>query len=300
MTNEAVVDIVEETVEFVAVRESVAVEIKQLLENIGSSYIKVGALLNEAREDFNKQSEFLSWALTEFGIKKAQCYNLMSIAKTFGNDDRFNGVAMRVMLALVEHAGNEAIMTAAAALAAEGELTTSTLNDLIEPARPVVVQMTAQPAPPAPAPREQLQDPTEGVPDEIEMPWDTQDSAPSAQSSAVRETAPADTKADQMTADSERVAGLLGLIETLRDTNRQLAEEVAALRSERTVKKEAAPMLPQFKSKCMYARLGLSAEEATKKTAVNKAKRELVKLGYGAGHEAWPLIEEAVNALTVE
>ena len=57
-------------------------------------------------------------------------------------------------------------------------------------------------------------------------------------------------------------------------------------------------MLPQFKSSCFYARLGLSAEEATKKTAVNKARRELVKLGYGEGHEAWALISEAVEELT--
>ena len=94
------------------------------------------------------------------------------------------------------------------------------------------------------------------------------------------------------------MSGLLAQIKALTEQLQAANDRIAFLSSARESKKAAAPMLPQFKSSCFYARLGLSAEEATKKTAVNKARRELVKLGYGEGHEAWPLISEAVEELT--
>lgn len=282
------------------VREAVAFEIRTLLDNIGQSYLKVGALLIEARQDFENQAEFLAWALAEVGIKKAQVYKLMKVAKTFDGDKRFSGVAMRVMLALTEHVDDDALLEKAAELAADGSLDTPALNLLITPAKPQKPAVAPEVAPaaneetaPQTVPAE-----TEGEEgDVLALPWEAEEATQSAPVTPQQEQAPANAVAP-VEPESERLAGLLALVETLKATNERLAEQLAAQSSERTAKKSVAPMLPHFKHKCFAIRLGLTEEEASKKTAVNKAKRELVKAGYGEGHEAWAFISEAVEALT--
>lgn len=285
-----------------SVREAATAEIKQHLDNIGTSYIKVGSLLNELRGDFEGQKDFLAYVESEFGIKKAQCYKLMSVARVFEGDDRFKGVAMRVMLALVPFADENIIMEKAAELAAEGKLDTNAVNALIEPKKepkPETVQSKAEPVKPqenaAEAAESQETQAPQVVPPMSEpeadesAPWE-EESKPESPKAAPRDN----------TANTENaaIAGLLAQIKALTEQLKEANDRIAALSSARESKKAAAPMLPQFKSSCFYARLGLSAEEATKKTAVNKARRELVKLGYGEGHEAWALISEAVEELT--
>lgn len=290
-----------EIADMTPVRESVAFEIRSLLDNIGQSYLKVGTLLIEARQDFENQAEFLAWAAEEVGIKKAQCYNLMKIAKTFDADQRFNGVAMRVMLALAEHAGDDTIMSKAAELAADGDLSTATLAALVAPAKP---KKPAEERHEAANETFKEMYTAQGVPDDNaptndgdDLPWDNTEDAQEAHSEAQSQPE-ATTQTTPKEPESDRIAGLLSLIETLKATNQQMAEELAAQRSERTAKKAAAPMLPHFKHKSFPVRLGLTEDEAAKKTNVNKAKRELVKAGYGEGHEAWAFINEAVEALT--
>lgn len=286
----------------VSVREAATAEIKQHLDNIGTSYIKVGSCLNELRGDFEGQKDFLAYVESEFGIKKAQCYKLMSVARVFEGDDRFKGVAMRVMLALVPFADENIIMEKAAELAAAGKLDTNAVNALIEPKKEPkaeTVQSKAEPVKPQESATEaaesqeiqapQVVPPASEPEAVVSAPWEAE-SKPEAPKSA-----PLDN-----TANTENVAmaGLLAQIKALTEQLQAANDRIAALTSARESKKAAAPMLPQFKSSCFYARLGLSAEEATKKTAVNKARRELVKLGYGEGHEAWALISEAVEELT--
>lgn len=285
-----------------SVREAATAEIKQHLDNIGTSYIKVGACLNELRGDFEGQKDFLAYVKSEFGIKKAQCYKLMSVARVFEYDDRFKGVAMRVMLALVPFADENIIMEKAAELAAEGKLDTNAVNALIEPKKePKIetVQSKAGPVKPqenaieaaesqeAQAP--QVVPPVNEPDNDESAPWE-EESKPEAPKAA-----PLDNTANT---ENAAIAGLLAQIKALTEQLQAANDRIASLSSARESKKAAAPMLPQFKSSCFYARLGLSAEEATKKTAVNKARRELVKLGYGEGHEAWALISEAVEELT--
>lgn len=285
-----------------SVREAATAEIKQHLDNIGTSYIKVGACLNELRGDFEGQKDFLAYVESEFGIKKAQCYKLMSVARVFEGDDRFKGVAMRIMLALVPFADENIIMEKAAELAAAGKLDTNAVNALIEPKKEPkeeTVQPKAEPVKPqenatAAAESQETQAPQEVPPasesdDDKSAPWE-EESKPEAPKAA-----PLDNTANT---ENAAMAGLLAQIKALTEQLQAANDRIAALTSARESKKAAAPMLPQFKSKCFYARLGLSAEEATKKTAVNKARRELVKLGYGEGHEAWALISEAVEELT--
>lgn len=275
----------------VTLRDNVAAEIKAHLDTVGTSYIKIGELLNEVRADFDKQSDFLSWVNDEIGIKKAQCYKLMNVARVFGEDDRFKGVAMRVMLALIPYVDDVGVMTMAASLAAEGNLNTATLNELIDPpAKP-----KAEPVESQGEPKKVAEDAAQDAPQALQ-------SVPPAPEDVPFEVEPVQVKAEPLdnavNQDNAAMAALLDQLKRQNETIEALNKRIAELTSVRESKKSSAPMLPQFKSKCMYARLGLSAEEAEKKTAVNKAKRELVKLGYGEGHEAWPMISEAVDALT--
>lgn len=286
----------------VSVREAATAEIKQHLDNIGTSYLRVGACLNELRGDFEGQKDFLAYVESEFGIKKAQCYKLMSVARVFEGDDRFKGAAMRVMLALVPFADESIIMERAAELAAAGKLDTNAVNALIEPKKepkaetvqpnvePVKSQENATEAEESQETQAPQELPPVGESDNDKTaPWE-EESKPEAPKAA-----PLDNTANT---ENAAMSGLLAQIKALTEQLQAANDRIAALTSARESKKAAAPMLPQFKSSCFYARLGLSAEEATKKTAVNKARRELVKLGYGEGHEAWPLISEAVEELT--
>lgn len=282
----------------ISVREAATAEIKAHLESIGASYLKVGSLLNELRGDFENQREFLAYVEAEFGIKKAQCYNLMNVARCFDGDERFKGVAMRVMLALIPFADEGEIMDKAAELAANGELDTKAVNALVSPSKPVKAEVSQSQAEPAKATENAAPVESEAL---QSVPQAT---APESDESAPWEDEPVKTEAAATKLDNAEntenaaMASLLAQIKTLSEQLTAANDRIAELTSARETKKSAAPMLPQFKSSCFYARLGLSAEEATKKAAVNKAKRELVKLGYGEGHEAWALISEAVEELT--
>lgn len=275
-----------------SLREEIAVEIRTHLDNIGTSYMAVGKALNEVRADFDKGADFLAWVDAEFGIKKAYAYRLMKIAETFGSDNRWSGVAMRVLAVMTQHIDNVELIEKAAELAADGKLDTKSLDALIAPVKPVEESKPEPKQPQADAVKSPEKLPEETEQDD-EPPFDVEAPSTSVEVMEVRTEAPKPVQEDE----SDRIKGLLSLIQTLRDTNEKLVEEMAAMRNERQAKKAVAPMLPQFKSSCFYARLGLSAEEATKKTAINKAKRELVKLGYGEGHEAWNSISEAVDNL---
>lgn len=285
-----------------SVREAATAEIKQHLDSIGTSYIKIGACLNELRGDFEGQKDFLAYVEAEFCIKKAQCYNLMSVARVFDGDDRFKGVAMRVMLALIPFASENTIMEQAAELAANGQLDTKAVNALIAPKKEQNAD-TVQSKAEVVKPQENATEAAESQ--ETQAPQ----SVPPVSESEANETAPWEEESkpeapkaapldNASNTESAAISGLLAQIKALTEQLQAANDRIASLSSARESKKAAAPMLPQFKSSCFYARLGLSAEEAEKKTAVNKAKRELVKLGYGEGHEAWPLILEAVEHLT--
>ena len=226
----------------------------------------------------------------------------MSVSRVFEGDDRFKGVAMRVMLALVPFADENIIMEKAAELAAEGNLDTNAVNALIEPKKEPkaeTVQSKAEPVKPQENATEAAESQETQAPQVVPPAGEpgTDESAPWEEESKLEapKAAPLDNTANT---ENSAMAGLLAQIKALTEQLQAANDRIASLTSARESKKAAAPMLPQFKSSCFYARLGLSAEEATKKTAVNKAKRELVKLGYGEGHGAWALISEAVEELT--
>lgn len=260
------------------VRDQVAAEIITLLNDIGSNYLKIGALLAEGKEDFDNQRDFLEWADDTFGIKKAQCYNLMNISRVFATRKEFSGVAMRVLLMLVPFADDGELMDKAADMAAVGELDTAAANQLLgKPAKGAVSPALAA----------------------VKQAMAAQQATQAADNQAREITQPAPAPAPTVApvVPDAIQEGLLSELKKLREDNAALHARIMELTATRETKKASAPMLPQFKSKCMYARLGLSVEQSMSLSAVNKAKRELVKLGYGEGHDAWPLIQEAVEAL---
>lgn len=271
-------------------RDEIRNEVNALLDNIGASYLRIGELLNEARSDFDNQRDFLSWVEDEFSIKKSQCFNLMKVSLHFKDNESFQKVSMRVLLALIPYMDDNDIMRRAEVLALRGDLTTNSLNIILGKPETKVKETQAEPEKTQEKPAQLQSVPQEEVKEENKIPFepDVEEKVSEPKAQPIE---------SQENVDNTAMKALLEQIKTLTEQNRELQERIIALSSVRETKKATAPMLPQFKSSCMYARLGLSAEEAMKKTAVNKAKRELVKLGYGEGHEAWDFIKEAVEDL---
>ena len=101
------------------------------------------------------------------------------------------------------------------------------------------------------------------------------------------------------TLDSSAQEGFTNEIQELRKAL-SAANEMIKTISDDKVKHNTAktmPALPQFKSKCSYAVLGLSTEDSLKKAKVSKAFRDLIKCGYGAGHESFELLTAAKDTL---
>ncbi len=272
--------------------QEIVLEINASLGNIQSESIKVGNLLNEANEEMKgnglKSADFLKWCKDEFCIGKAQAYKLMKVATFFKDDKRFHGVSMRVLYTLATEA-TDSELEKAAEFAATSSLTTAVVNQLLNP-EPVA------PTKPEPSKKE-TQAEAEEKQEEIEkalanvqerhdfdmgdVPFDTDENKPSE---VIKE---ADT------------SGLQAEITELRKALTAANELISNLRAEKVQHNvsKTMPMLPQFKNACPYAVLGLGQLEAKEKAKVNKAFRELVKLGYGKGHEAFELLEKAKKQL---
>ncbi|AWD90590.1 hypothetical protein [Pseudomonas phage Njord] len=270
--------------------EELVVEISQALDNIQTESVRVGKLLTEASCEFKEQgkkaTDFLAWAFAHFSIRKAQAYKLMTVAEHFGTDDRFAGVSMRVLYALATEA-NEDELNKAAELAANGSLTTTTLNLLLnpEPAKPAVKPIDATKEA-GQASLGNVQAAEESAPNGVvqEPSAPVSNVAPGADSGSPWEgEAPA--AGDEVVQLRNQVAELLAQIKTLTDA--QVQHNNGA----------KAPTLPQFKSKVPYAVLGLSAEEALSDAKVKAAFRGLVKAGYGSGHSDFDALVAAKDAL---
>lgn len=266
-------------------REELTIVIRNGLDAIQENSMIVGKALCDVREDFENSALFLSWVQEEFQLGKAWTYKLMSIYTKFGACPVLSKVSNRVLATLTQYIDDKRVMDEAYALAEVGELTTNSLKVILHPIKVAVADK------PEPVPVKQVE----------------QDDKPPFDYGTVHiEAAPTEASQSRLDAvtvvhdevtTTDREAALISQIETLNRTIDQLAEQLNARTSERESKKAIAPMLPQFKSKCLYARLGLSLEQSQTSSAVTKARRELVKLGYGDGHEAWSLIEEAVSGL---
>lgn len=266
-------------------REELTIVIRNGLDAIQENSMIVGRALCDVREDFENSALFLSWVQEEFQLGKAWTYKLMSIYSKFGACPVLSKVSNRVLATLTQYIDDKRVMDEAYALAEVGELTTSSLKVIINPIKVAAADKTE----PAPAPQ---------VEQEAKPPFDYGTVNIETTTDVSQSELDGVLIHDSMrSVPTDREQALISQIEILNRTIDQLAEQLQARASERESKKASAPMLPQFKSKCLYARLGLSLEQSQTSSAVTKARRELVKLGYGDGHEAWSLIEEAVTGL---
>lgn len=283
--------------------QEITIEINSKLDVIQKESVSVGSLLKEAlsvmKDEGKKQADFLEYCKNEFSIGKAQAYKLMKVAEVFEDDARFKGVAMRVLYTLATTATDEQ-MEKAAEFAASGTLNTAVVNQLLYPEAPQA------PAPtPAPETTEEAEEKQEeanqslnSLPEVADLPQQEQEDdipfdmgdAPAAPAPAVPVSAPA----------AAEVEGLNNELAELRAALEAANELIKSLQADKVTAKPAAPMLPQFKNTCYYARLGLGQIEARDAAKVRKAFRELIKCGYGDGHDAFKLLTEAKDALLEE
>ena len=261
--------------------EEIVEEISTKLDVIQKESISVGTLLIEAKEELTesgkKYADFIEWCGLNFSIGKAQASKLMKVATVFNDDSRFKGVAMRVLYALACNATPEQ-MDRAADFAASGTLDSSVVNQLLNPT-PVKQAVT-----------EVVED-TEGdkVKElEIEAALNNIPEKKVEVSQRETEELPAQEK-ESLTNEIQELRKALEAANTL-------IKEMSASKVKHNTS-QALPMLPQFTNACAYAVLGLGQLEAKQITKVKKAFRELIKCGYGQGHEAFELLTKAKDQL---
>lgn len=250
-------------------------ELTQAIAAVGKAHLRVGTLLIEARDACENQAEFLEWAFDKFSIKKSWAFRLMKVAKVFSGEE-WAGVATSVLYTLQAQA-DEQQTEAARELARAGKLDIKALGELLadpEPVKAATVPEKADDLPPFDT----------GV-------TDISPKLPAAKPAPASQQVPTANVTDN--APSELLERIGELTKALTEAQAKIAELTAP-----RLQRGAAPMLPQFRSSCMATRLGLSKEEAEDAGKVKVAFRDWVKLGYGRGHEAFELIEEAVKALT--
>lgn len=251
-------------------------EINAKLDVIHTESLSVGKLLIEARGEIEKYQDFIQYCRDEFSIGKAQASKLMKVATVFKEDNRFQGVAMRVLYNLACEATPEE-MDRAAEFAANGDLNSTTLQHLLNPTPVKAVEPVA-------------------------VPVNDDDALHSELAAALAIANIPEKQADVFqceTESPEEVESLSAEIKELRGALEAANQLIKELKDSQVVRTKAsnAPLLPQFKSKCSYAVLGLTLEQSEKPSAIKKAFREIIKCGYGDGHEAFEVLTNAKNAL---
>lgn len=259
--------------------DALKVDISKVINDAGKSAFELGSLLLKAREACDSQQEFLEWVDENFGIKKAWAFRLMKVSQVFSGEP-WTSVAVSVLYTLQAQATDEQ-MAEARKFAEAGKLDISTVKALLAPPLPVAAKPVAQPAEPAKV-ASSVQEALMSV-------------EPKDVSTAV-EVKPAPQESTVSTAvDSNE---LLAKIADMSETIRQLTEQLAEANKPRLRPVVEMPMLPQFSSPCLYARLGLSADEANSKDKILEAFKALCKAGYGRQQkEAFALIDEARHEL---
>jgi len=251
-------------------------EIAESLRVSANALVQAGHLLNEAREEFSSANEFLAWSRERFEFKKSYVYRLMKVADEFATDDALAGQSINVLHKLAGFP--EEVKQAARELVAEGETLTGK----------AVEKMAG-----VPQPVDESKEP--------DLPVSTVDNGPDLGQDEGAPWSPA-------TGRDVSIGGIPTAVPDstdpellkLRELVSELQSELAAARQERESKgksKAVVPALPQFQSDCMYARLGLSAEQAVDPAEVRKAFRAMVKLGYSSQHESYALLLEAKDTL---
>lgn len=259
-------------------------EIKATIADAGKATFHLGELLLKAKEAHESTPDFLKWVDDKFGIKKAWAYRLMKVASVF-NDDAWKGTAVEVLYTLQSQA-TDSQLEQARELAEAGNLNRKSLSELLEPIAPPV--KPAGPQEPQASQKLLQQAADTLISDAVAGP---QEAVPSIQPDSTP------------TSEPKEEGELMELVKDLREQlaiqqqqNVELMAQLAEVNKPR-VAASNAPMLPQFSSSCLYARLGLSAEDARDKGKILEAFKSLCKAGYGRQHEAFALLDEARHEL---
>lgn len=276
--------------------DEIILEINEKLDIIQKESVSVGRLLIEAKEEMTgngkKYADFIEWCGLQFNIGKAQASKLMKVATVFDDDERFKGVAMRVLYALAVNATPEQ-MERAAEFASNGTLNSAVVNQLLNPA-PVVQKEPEAPNTTPEADKEAEQAIAEAINNvsqretsTVEEQMKTHDAVQEGYEGAL--------------SDAEK-EGLTNEIQELRKALEAANDLIKSMQAEKTQHNSSKdmPMLPQFTNACPYAVLGLGQVEAKQITKVKKAFRELIKCGYGKGHEAFELLTKAKDQLLAD
>lgn len=261
--------------------ERLHVEITKVLQTVGAASHDLGELLIAAKEASENLTEFLEWVGNNFGIKRAWAFQLMKVAKVF-QDEVWKGTSVRVLYTLQAQADDKQLASARK-LAEEGLLNHNTLNELLTP-----------PVAPAKSPSDST---SEGNSEVGAVPFDTG-------ATVIIDLKSAPLKNES--SDSEEVSlqdKLLSKISELTDIqsrlllqNEDLQRQLADYKTPK-LRTNDLPMLRQFNSASHAARLGISLEEGKDKVIILEAFKSLCKAGYGRGHEAFALIDEARHEL---
>lgn len=280
--NEAAV--VEEEAALMSELDYLEGEIKATIADAGKATFHLGELLLKAKDAHESTPDFLKWVDEKFGIKKAWAYRLMKVASVF-QEDAWKGTAVEVLYTLQSQA-TDSQLEQARELAEAGKLNRKALSELLEPVAPPVKQVE-QPEPQSS--QKLLQQAADSL---IASAAEPQEAAPQLPESSVLDSKPQEDKEDLM----ELVRELREQLALQQQQNAELMKQIAEANKPR-IAASNAPMLPQFTSACMYARLGLAAEDAADKAKILEAFKSLCKAGYGRQHEAYSLLDEARHKL---
>lgn len=280
--NEAAV--VEEEAALMSELDCLEGEIKATIADAGKATFHLGELLLKAKDAHESTPDFLKWVDEKFGIKKAWAYRLMKVASVF-QEDAWKATAVEVLYTLQSQA-TDSQLEQARELAEAGKLNRKTLSGLLEPVAPTIKQVE-QPEPQSS--QKLLQQAADSL---IASAAEPQEAAPQLPESSVLDSKPQEDKEDLM----ELVRDLREQLALQQQQNAELMKQITEANKPR-IAASNAPMLPQFSSACMYARLGLAAEDAADKAKILEAFKSLCKAGYGRQHEAYSLLDEARHKL---
>lgn len=280
--NEAAV--VEEEATLMSELDCLEGEIKATIADAGKATFHLGELLLKAKDAHESTPDFLKWVDEKFGIKKAWAYRLMKVASVF-QEDAWKATAVEVLYTLQSQA-TDSQLEQARGLAEAGKLNRKTLSELLEPVAPAIKQVE-QPEPQSS--QKLLQQAADSL---IASAAEPQEAAPQLPESSVLDSKPQEDKEDLM----ELVRDLREQLALQQQQNAELMKQITEANKPR-IAASNAPMLPQFTSACMYARLGLAAEDAADKVKILEAFKSLCKAGYGRQHEAYSLLDEARHKL---
>lgn len=253
-------------------------EVQDKLQLVAVNKMELGGLLLSLSDEFKEagatNDEFLKYCKNTFSLSKSQIYDLMKAHKFVQSYPVFKDTAAFNVLRLSK-CKDQDIIDKAAEFAANGSLTNAVLMNLIDP-EPTGKSEEQEAA------EKQLDDKVNAA----------LESLGTKEPEASKEQ---DPKKTVNSSDEELIQQnkeLRGLITTLKEQIEKLTEEKEKSKYEKNL-----PTLPQFNSEHAYVVLGLAKEDSEKVTYIKKAYRELIKLGYGEGHEAFSKLTGAKDSL---